>query len=142
LIAARLTLYLRTVFSIRLMSLFMRFALCPLSGAVHVCRNRFSLAFLIDWGGAGVSMMWSVTVAHFCWDGVKFRYAFNQMISIASFLDLISRIFRPTSWMGRCRLAMAICGHVPCSQRNLLVMFVSAFSMCGGIPWALARNCV
>ena len=141
-IVARLTLYLRAIFSICLMSLFMHFALCPLSRAVHVCRNGFSLAFLIDWGGAAASMMWSVTVAHFCQDGAKFRYAFNQMISIASFLDLMSRIFRPPLWMGRRRLAMAICGRVSCSQRNLLVMFVSTFSMCGGIPWALARNCV
>jgi len=123
-------------------SSFMCFTLWPLSGAVQVCMNGFTLAFLIDWGGAAASMMWSVTVAHFCQDGEKFRYVFNQMISIASFLDLMSRTFRPPLWIGRRRLAMAIRGLVPWSHMNLLIMSINASSMCGGIPWALARNCV
>jgi len=64
------------------------------------------------------------------------------MISIASFLDLTSRTFSPPSWMGCQRVFMAILGFVPWSQMNLLMMFVKASSMCCGIPWALARNCV
>jgi len=69
----RLTWYFRTVFSILLMLPFRHFALGPLSGALQVCRNGFSLAFSTDWGGAAASMMWSMTVAHFWQEGEKFR---------------------------------------------------------------------
>ena len=124
------------------MSSFMCFAHRPLIGAIQVCRKGFSLAFSTDWGGAVASMMWSVIVAHFCWEGAKFRYVFNQMISIASFLALMSRTFSPPLWMGRHRVAMAIWGLIPWFHRNLLIIFVSASLMCEGIPWAFARNCV
>jgi len=79
-------------------------------------------------------MMWLVTVAHFWWDGEKFRYAFSHMISIASFLDLTLRMFRPPSRMGLQSVAMAILGLVPCSHMKVLMMFIRASSMCIGIP--------
>ena len=84
------------VFSILLMSLFRYLALGPLSGAFQVCRNGLPLAFSTEWGRATASMIWSMTIAHFWHDREKFRYVLSQIISIASFLDLMSRIFRPS----------------------------------------------
>ena len=78
------------------------FALGPLVGAFHVCRKGFVLVpspvcRLV------ASMMRSVIVAHGWWDGKKFRYDFSHIISIASFLVLISRMSRPPLAIGVCR---------------------------------------
>ena len=55
---------------------------------------------------------------------------------------MISSMFRPPSFMGRCSVDIAILGAFSWPHMNLLMIFVNAFSIWLGIPWAFARNWV
>ena len=73
---------------------------------------------------------------------MKFRYVFNHIISIASFLDLMSSRLRPPSSMGRCRNCAAILGLASWPHMKLDTIFATAVSMAGGIPCAFVKNWV
>lgn len=70
-------------------------SLAPRVGASHVCRKVFVLASCEVPGGAALSMVRSVSVAHAGREGVKLRYSFSHVILMASFLIGISSRFRP-----------------------------------------------
>src|SRR5260221_6146867 len=142
LIADRFTLYFLAIFSILLTSSLSLFSLGPLVGTFHTWRKGFPLASLTEWGGAAVCIMWSVIVAQGCRDGVKLRYAFSHMSSIASFLDSMSNRLRPLSSLVDCRLALAILAFASCPHINLLISLVNADSTDAGMPCAFVRNWV
>lgn len=73
LIAARLVLYVFATLSILLMFLFSFPALGPFVGGCHVCRNVFTMATVEVPCGADVFIRMSVTLAHSCLNGVRFR---------------------------------------------------------------------
>ena len=99
-IAARVALCFLAVLSILLISWFKSFERGPLSGACQDCRKVFIHACLVVLGGVVVSIKISVILAHFGHAGVRFRYAFSHMISMASFLALMLSRLSPPSWMG------------------------------------------
>ena len=137
LIAVRFVLHFLAVLSILLTLLFSLSPLGPLSENFQVCRSGLILASSTSSSGSVARIMWSVIITH-CWcAGVKFRYAFSHISSIASFLAWMFRIFRPPSFMGHCRVSGAILGLDSCPQMNLLIVFSSTFSMGFSIPCAL-----
>jgi len=117
-------------------------ALGPLCGMVHVCKKGLFIASSTNLGGAVASIVWSVMATQECCMGEKLRYNFSHMILIASFLDSMSRIFRPPSLIGYCRVCAAILGLDSLPHRKSLINLVNAFSISCGIPWAFIRNWV
>lgn len=86
LIAVSLVLYFFAVLSILLTSLFSLSAFGPLSKNFHVCRSGSFLVSSTSSSSSMVRIMWLVIIAHCWYDGVKFRYAFSHINSIALFL--------------------------------------------------------
>lgn len=141
-IAARFTLYFRAVFNILIMLLFSVSSLTPRVGASHDCRKEFIRAKRDIPGGAALLMIKSVIVAHVCRLGLKSRYVFSHVISIASFLDCMFRRSSPPSLVGMFRKSRAILGEESSSHIKSRIILVRADSIAVGIPWAFVRNWV
>ncbi len=142
LMAAKLALYFHAVLSILAMSFPSVTVLGPRVGGFHDCREQFVRATLEVPGGAAAVMMMSVTAAQVGRLVVKFRYCLSHIISIASFLALIFRIFSPPSLIGRCSVSIAMRGAFSPSHMRVLIILMMASSMWVGIPCAFVRNCV
>ena len=141
-IAARLVPYFFATLSILMLQSPIMCVCGPFVGGVQDCVNMFTLAITEVPGGAAAFMMRSVTIAQARWDGVRSRYDFSHINSMASLRALISNMFRPPSSIGFPRCSRDILGEVSFSQMKSLVIWVIAASMCSGIPWDIARNWV
>ena len=104
--------------------------------------NEFILTIANVLGGAAALIWISVMVVQSSHVGDMFRYPFSHITLIASFLALMSRIFRPPSLIDLYRYSRAILGEVLLSHMESLIIWVRASSMFGGIPWAIVRNWV
>ena len=92
--------------------------------------------------GANSWIIILVMAAHVGCDGEKSRYLFSHMMSMASFLVMISRRSSLPLLIGQHSISQVILGKELSSHMNPLIILFSAISMWGGIPWAFARNCV
>ena len=99
-IAARLVLYFFATLIILTVLSFRFMALWPLVGASHVCRKTFILAFLLVLSGPDALIIRSRTLTHVGRDGVSVRYSCSHIMSIASFLALMSSRLSPPWFMG------------------------------------------
>ena len=111
-------------------------------GGFQDCVKVLILAITEVPGGVAALIRRSVTIAQAGREGVRSRYDFSHMISIASFRALMFRMLRPPSSIGLYRYSSAILGAVSCSHMKSLIILSSAVSMWAGIPWAVARNWV
>lgn len=125
-----------------MMPSFRRLSLAPRFGTFHDCRKVFIRARCEVPGGAALSIMRSVIVAQRGREGVKLRYSFNHMISIASFLEWMFSRLRPPWLVGRLRKSRVILGDESSSHMKFLIILVRIDSIEAGIPWALVRNWV
>ena len=139
-IAVRSSLCLVPTLTILMMSPFRWFAHWPLVGIVQDWRNALTLAIRFVAGGAISSIIMSTTIAHLGRVGEKFRYAFSHMMLINLLRACMSIRLSPPSSMGLWSSSIAILGLESSSHINCRVIFVSAFSMCLGMPWAFVRN--
>ncbi len=93
-------------------------------------------------GGATLLRIRSMIVAHIGCVGVKLRYNFSHIMSIASFLALMFNRLKPPSFMGRYRKSRAILGDESSFHMKFHVILIRAFLIDDGMPWALVRNWV
>ena len=133
-IAAKFTLYFLAVFNILIILVLSMSSLVPRVGASHDCRKEFIRAKREIPGGAALLMIKSVIVAHECRVGLKSRYAFSHMISIASFLVRMFRRSSPPSLVGMFKKSKAILGEESSSHMKLRIILVRAVSIAEGIP--------
>src|SRR5216683_3426749 len=106
------------------------------------CRKGWNSISSITHLRASSWMIMSVLAAHIGCDNEKFRFFFNQMMSIASFLTDMSRRSSPPSFIGWHNMLQAILGDESSSHMKPFIILFRAVSMCQGIPCVLARNCM
>ena len=114
----------------------------PLVWGFQVCRNVFILILGFVSSGAAASISISVTNAHVGHILFGFRYVLSHIISMALFLEDMSRRLRLPSSIGQYRVSRAIFGMELSFHIKFLIIFVSADSMWLDIPWAMAKYCV
>ncbi len=114
----------------------------PGIGMFQHCRKGWYSILSTICLGASSWMIMSVIAAQMGHVGEKFRYFFSQIMLMASFLAVISRRPSPPSCIGWHRVLHVILGEESSSYIKLFIILFRVFSMCLGIPCALARNWV
>lgn len=118
------------------------FALFPLVGTFHFCRNVFCLASRWTFTGARSFIRVSVNLAHIGLVGFALRYSFSHTSLMVSFLFLrLSSSIPPDSHF-MCRESRASLGVTFFPHMKDLIRPIRVSLTWLGIPWAFVRNWV